>query len=417
MNLKKFLSAVSVGILFISLLTGFTSEAEAGEKSILSTDIMNLNVPTNVKIVGLGEASHGVSEYQKMKTEVFKSLVKNNKCRTFIIEGDFGGALKVDEYINGGKGTAKDAVREIGFSIYCTKEMVDLVEWMKNYNQNAKEEEKLHFYGMDMQRFDNNKEYLFKMLDKVAPELSNKYKLELAILSDENIDLIKQEIAIKANEDITKLISEIDSNKSKIISVVGKNEFEFARECANTIKENIDLRRFSNQYSNLRDKYMANKINWFVEHENENESLVFINGHNGHIQKISVSGYKCMGEYLFEKYKDRYFTIGTDAKTTVFNSEGKDSYTIMEIENSNDFTKQLNDMNSNFYYFDFVKAENDKNLNQIIQNPQTMSCLNVGLLPWQKTMRVFYTQTIIPEKAYNSMIIFDKVSPTTSYLI
>lgn len=415
MRLKKFLSAVSVGILFISLLTGFTSEAEAGEKSILSTDIMNLNVPTNVKIVGLGEASHGVSEYQKMKTEVFKSLVKNNKCRTFIIEGDFGGSLKVDEYINGGKGTAREAVREIGFSIYCTKEMVDLVEWMRNYNQNAKEEEKLHFYGMDMQRFDNNKEYLFKMLDKGAPELSNKYKLELAILSDENLDLIKKEIAIKANEDITKLISEIDSNKFKMISVVGQTEFEFARECANSIKENIDLRRFSNQYSNLRDKYMYNKINWFVEHENEN--LVFINGHNGHIQKISVSGYKCMGEYLFEKYKDKYFTIGTDAKTTVFNSEGKDSYTIMEIENSNDFTKQLNNMNSNFYYFDFSKAKNDKTLNQIIQNPQTMSCLNVGLLPWQKTMRVFYTQTIIPEKAYNSIIIFDTVSPTTSYLI
>lgn len=415
MKLKRFLSAVSVGILCMSLFTGFTSEAKTGEKSILSTDIASLSVPSNVKIVGLGEASHGVSEYQKMKLEVFKALVKNNKCRTFIIEGDFGGSLKVDEYINGGEGTAREAVREIGFSIYCTKEMVDLIEWMKTYNQSVEADKKLHFYGMDMQRFDNNKEYLFKILDKGASELSNKYKGNLAVLSDENMYSIKKEAAIKANEDITKLISEIDTNRSKIISEVGQTEFEFARECANSIKENIELRRFSSQYSNLRDRNMANKVDWFVEHGDK--SLLFINGHNGHIGKFSASGYKCLGEYLSEKYKDAYFTIGTDADITEFNSEGKDGYTVVKVQNSNDLTEQLNDMNSNFYYFDFAKAKNDKVLNQIIQKPQTMSCLNVGLEAWQKSMKMFYTQTIAPEKNYDAMIVFKQVKPTTSYFL
>ncbi len=35
----------------------------------------NLSLPDHVKIVGLGEASHGVREYQKMKLDVFKALV------------------------------------------------------------------------------------------------------------------------------------------------------------------------------------------------------------------------------------------------------------------------------------------------------------------------------------------------------
>ena len=69
-----------------------------------------------------------------MKAEVFKALVNNNGCRTFVIEGDFGGGLKVDAYIHGGEGTAQEAVAELGFGIYRTKELAELADWMRSYN-------------------------------------------------------------------------------------------------------------------------------------------------------------------------------------------------------------------------------------------------------------------------------------------
>ena len=74
-----------------------------------------------------------------MKAEVFKALVKNNGCRTFVIEGDFGGGLKVDTYIHGGEGTAQEAVAELGFGIYRTKELAELADWMRSYNAEAAE--------------------------------------------------------------------------------------------------------------------------------------------------------------------------------------------------------------------------------------------------------------------------------------
>ncbi|MDD2958512.1 MAG: erythromycin esterase family protein [Lachnospiraceae bacterium] len=66
---------------------------------------------------------------QECASYFFKALAENNGCRTFIIEGDFGGALKVDQYINGGNGTAEEVVAEIGFAIYRTHEMADLTNW------------------------------------------------------------------------------------------------------------------------------------------------------------------------------------------------------------------------------------------------------------------------------------------------
>jgi erythromycin esterase len=45
-----------------------------------------ITVKSDVKIVGLGEATHGNVEYQNLKKEVFQALVKNNNCRVFAIE-------------------------------------------------------------------------------------------------------------------------------------------------------------------------------------------------------------------------------------------------------------------------------------------------------------------------------------------
>lgn len=44
------------------------------------------------------------------------------------MEGDFGGCTKVNNFILNDEGTAKEVVAEIGFAIYQTKEMEELVQ-------------------------------------------------------------------------------------------------------------------------------------------------------------------------------------------------------------------------------------------------------------------------------------------------
>ena len=104
MRLKKVIWACISFVACLALFTGCSNNPSSlkADLSYTQDDIGGLTVSSDVRVVGLGEASHGVAEYQQMKADVFKALVKNNGCHTFIIEGDFGGALKVDEYINGG---------------------------------------------------------------------------------------------------------------------------------------------------------------------------------------------------------------------------------------------------------------------------------------------------------------------------
>ena len=411
---KRILTICFAAALCLTLFTGCGNgkSAVSADLSYTRSDIGTLSVPTNVQIVGLGEASHGVAQYHQMKADVFKALVENNGCHTFIIEGDFGGALKVDQYINGGTGTAEEAVAEIGFAIYRTREMADLVEWMHSYNESASSEQALRFYGMDVQRFDNNKEYLFSVLDQTHPELSAEYAESLVRLTDKNRNSLDETTLNSAKESVSALIDKLDAVETDIADRLGQPTFDFARECAKTIYAYCDV-LLSDNYNTTRDQYMYEKVEWFLQHGDN--TVLFINGHNGHIGKTSVAGYPCLGKLLTDDLGDNYYAIGTDARNTRFNSQTDDGgFEVMEVSNANDLNRQFSGEDSGRYYFiDFASASSDEVWGQILSEKQSITTLNVSLSGMEKLLKAAYTVNITPRDTFDGMIIFDSVSPST----
>ncbi|MDE7223377.1 MAG: erythromycin esterase family protein, partial [Acetatifactor sp.] len=332
MGYKKKTSVLLAAVFLISLLAGCGKVSP--DMGLAETDLEAVTVLEGVQVVGLGEASHGVKEYQQMKEEVFRALVQNQGCRTFIIEGDFGSALKVDDYIHGGEGTPKEAAAMIGFRIYCTDEMEHLLEWMRTYNETAPQGEDLHFYGMDMQWADNGKDYLFRVLDQVAPQIRVEYEEKLAFLNDEDMFEISGDAFTQGMTEAEKLIQEVDGVQALIEEAFDEEVFAFARECACSLYACCNIRKDDNTYNKIRDSYMAEKVKWFIEHGDG--SVIFINGHNGHIGKVNVNPwYDCLGKLLAEDLGDRYFAIGTDAHITAFNSQTEEGFEELKVENKN----------------------------------------------------------------------------------
>ena len=394
-------------------LSGNSYAAELRESKAIQTDLKAFTVPQEVQIVGLGEASHGVKEYHEMKAEVFKALVQNNGCQDFIIEGDFGGALKVNDYIHGNQVSAKEAIQEIGFGIYETQELVNLIEWMRSYNEKVPEGKDLHFYGMDMQRFDHNKAYLFSVLDQGSPELSGKYKARFVNLTDEKRSQLKREEALQAKKDMLALMKEVDTYKEAITKTAGEKAFEFAKACAKCIYEYCEILSCPDQlYSQLRDQYMAENVKWFLERKSEGP--LFINGHNGHIGKVSTSVFTALGERLAKDLGEGYYAIGTDANITTFNSQGDDGkFTVRTVENINAISKAIDGAKSNMHFIDIKKVSEDKDWEKLMNGQLRMTSLNVGIAEWQKLMKNTYTSLITPSASYNALILFNEVHPTT----
>ena len=413
---QKGIKRLIIALLMSATILGNVEQLHATSSEQLldavQTDINLLTVSDEVKVVGLGEASHGVKEYQQMKAEVFKALVKNNQCKTFIIEGDFGGALKVDEYIHGASVEASEVIQEIGFGIYCTEEMVDLIKWMRQYNEAAPQGEDLHFYGMDMQRYDHNKAYLLSILGKADPKLKAQYGKNLKNLTDDQRFQISKEELTKAKQSLEALIAKMDASKTQFASVVGMKQYETAQQCAESIYEGTQLLlASSSMYNTLRDQFMAEKVKWFLQRGDGH--MLFINGHNGHIGKVSTS-YCTLGKRLSNELKEAYFAIGTDASETSFNSQNDDgSFEVLCVQNINALNGLLQNSEIPFYYIDFTKVVDHKQWQEIIGKKQGITSLNVGLLRWQVLLKSSYTSTVIPNEAYDGMIVYKQVSPTT----
>lgn len=391
--------------------TGSTRSKEAAQLAEYVQTVAEITVPEHVKIVGLGEATHGNSELQTLKKEVFRALAEHNGCRIFAIEGDFGGSAKVNEYISGGEGTAEEAAAEIGFAIYRTKEMADLIAWMREYNAAVSEEEQLKFYGFDMQRYDNSKDYLFRYLEKADGALAKEYEPLLADLNDDTVYSQNEEKVTAAITCVDNLLETMNASRESYLSVTEEAEYEFALQCAQCIRENATLRTAGTGYSQLRDEYMKNKVDWILNHEGN--QMIFITGHNGHIEKTSASSYIGMGNRLADSYGEDYFAIGTDLLETSVNvntSSGEN--VVISVSNKNEVTALFQGAEDNVSYLDMTRIPEDSSLGKIVAKDNRMLCIGAEFNSWQKLFKNFYTLKMIPNEAYNGLIVLKNGTPT-----
>lgn len=398
--------AVAALAAYMALLPACGQSAAAPDldTGAFQAEVSAITVPDSVRVVGLGEASHGAGELQQLKAEVFKALVQNNGCRVFAIEGDFGGCAKVDEYIHGGAGTAAEAVGEIGFRIYRTQELADLAEWMRTYNESAAPGQDLHFLGFDMQRYDHSKARLLSFLQQAAPALAAAYEPKLAPLTDAAMYDLKEETLAGAEADLTALLAAMPTQIT-----VRDGDYAFALQCAQSMLENTQLRRSSAQYNALRDAAMKKKVDWICA---QYDGLIFINGHNGHIAKQSASNYDCMGAGLETAYAEGYFAIGTDVAACSFNGQNGDGYEVFTVKHEDALTAQLAALPENCYYLDFARVDGDPAWQEVLNAPQAMLALNVSFAPWQKLFQPMYTLSVVPQQSYDAMLLLKATTPT-----
>ena len=165
-----------------------------------------------VRIVGMGEPTHGTREAFLFKHRMFEYLVERNGYRVFGIEASFPDCLPIERYIQTGEGDLESVVHGQGFWVWDTEEVLGLVYWMREFNRTHVN--KVHFVGFDMQAkasgFAKGLEYLKKWKSKESEKLDNT-KITLA-----NIEALR---------------SFLLSHKSELIAKSGLEAFVIARQC------------------------------------------------------------------------------------------------------------------------------------------------------------------------------------------
>lgn len=415
----------AVALIFLILLqttAGFAAQPDVSPDALLpyTTETSAMPMP-DAAIVALGEATHGNSEFTLLKLDVFQLLVEQKGHRAFALEGDFGGCQKVNAYIHGGDGTAEQAASEIGFAIYRTKEMAELIEWMREFNTDRDPADRIRFYGYDMQRYDNSKEDLFSLLGKADPELCAAYERAMNELTNESmydLDGATIDVALSVLEELG---AQLNTRKESIISATSESEFEMMEQYALCLVQNTILRTAGDQYGTLRDGFMAEKASWILDYESKHFDMprLFIAGHNSHIGKTTATYgmEKSMGELLAARYGGQYYTIGTEFYKSTFlapdtETGERQTFTIL---NSGDHRLAviLSQTNMPDLFLDIDAASENPALAEYLNQVQAMSAVGEVFSDSFVDVEMMYTQSISPAQTYDGLIFVAVATPTT----
>jgi erythromycin esterase-like protein len=102
-----------------------------------------------VRIVGLGEATHGTREFFLLKHRLVEFLVQRLGFTVFAIESDQAACAALERYVRDGEGDASRALAGQGYWTWDTREVLGMVRWMREHNCSVPEERKVRFVGID----------------------------------------------------------------------------------------------------------------------------------------------------------------------------------------------------------------------------------------------------------------------------
>ena len=119
----------------------------------IGTAVSEMEIPDYVKVLGVGEATHGNVEFQELKLEVLKNISEKDICKSLLFEMPAGAGALMNDYVHerGEYREAVDIVGELSYALYDTDEMIALLDWAKDYNKGKAYEDTIMFYGIDMQ--------------------------------------------------------------------------------------------------------------------------------------------------------------------------------------------------------------------------------------------------------------------------
>ena len=81
----------------------------------------------NASIIGLGEASHGAHEFFVMKHRLLEFLVERMDFTMFAMEMGWMSAQRINEYVQTGRGDARELLKGNGYGIWNTEEVLDVI--------------------------------------------------------------------------------------------------------------------------------------------------------------------------------------------------------------------------------------------------------------------------------------------------
>jgi erythromycin esterase len=271
------------------------------------------------RIVSIGEATHGTSEFFQIRHRLIEYCVSQLGFSMIGLEAMYGEEQALNDYVLDGKGSAADLMAGMISRFWQNKEMIAILEWVRAWN--LANERKVKFYGFDMLRTKPASDRLLGYLKRLAPDLAAAIETSLAPNVVEDFATLSGQAQGEIVAQIKHVLNRFDTERMTWTARSSELEWRLARQCA-VIMEQLTRRAnfparssFRDQRASFRDQCMADNVSALLEAEGPQTKALLL-AHNEHVQRAPVSWFSpvmtfsSMGNFLHARFGAEQAVIG-----------------------------------------------------------------------------------------------------------
>jgi erythromycin esterase len=297
---------------------------ESTSPSSDDADIVRLvGMVGNARLIGAGEATHGTRQFFEMKHRLLQSLVlRRAGVSAFAIEASMPDAMDIDRYVRTGEGDPSRVLSHLYFWTWRTQEVLDLIRWLRQYNTTVAANQRIGFYGVDMQypggAIRRVSAWIPAQLASLRTEVANAYSCAMPFINDDqgvfarNLETEPQSTRDACLAGARAAVAAITARSADLRPLVGDDSYETHLQLAVTVVQWAT--RVAGQGGiQYRDFAMAENARWLLR---RTSGRVFLWAHNGHITRASGT----MGKSLADSLGTNYFNVGFTFDSGTFNA-------------------------------------------------------------------------------------------------
>lgn len=272
----------------------------------------------DARIVLLGEASHGTSEYYRLRAELTRRLLDERGFSFVAVEGDWPDCFRINRWAKGAdpSGTAEGVLREFARWpqwMWANREVAEFLTWLRHRNDECPPQGRVGFYGLDVYSLWESMRALMAYLAEHEPEAVDAARAAWRCFEPYGED--PQEYAratrlvpTSCEDEVVSLLAQLPRDAA------AADDDEDARfDAEQNAAVAVDAERYyramvrgGTQAWNLRDTHMADTVDRLLRHGGPDAKAV-VWAHNTHVgdaraTDMAAHGATNLGQLLRERH-------------------------------------------------------------------------------------------------------------------
>jgi protein-L-isoaspartate(D-aspartate) O-methyltransferase len=384
----------------------------------------------DARVVLLGEASHGTSEFYRMRDRISRELIAKKGFRFVAIEGDWPDAARVDHYVRHMEYPPSEWTAFARFPTWMWRnnEVRAFVDWLRAHNAPLKAADRTAFHGLDLYSLYDSIRAVLKYLDEVDPSTAAVARERYGCLTPWQSDP-----ATYGHAALTGAYPTCESEVTVVLTDLLHKRRAYAERDGERFLDAVqNARLITNAEQYYRIMYYGSRASWNLRDSHMFETLktllafygpkakAIIWAHNSHIGDAAATEMSSRGEYNIGQLCRREFGtqcyaigFGTNSGTVAaaFNWDGP-----MEIKTvlpaiSESYERCCHDSGIASFYLD-LRQLNSVGL-ESSRKPRLERAIGVIYRP-ETELASHYFQAILPDQ-FDEYIWFDETKAVTPF--